>query len=173
MGCFRAHRPRPAGKKNLPAVPVRCSRSPARPPPLSQLVANPRSSPACASWPARRLTALKRTRCNFGCSDPTQSKSNPVSRTENRKPRASAGFRPARPGRARARRRRRRRVASADFWPGATVAILDDSEENLKHIFIGRLAYGLNLFLPCISVRLKRSFIPDASGLTDHGHAAR
>ena len=53
------------------------------------------------------------------------------------------------------------------------MAFLDNSDENLKHICIGRLAYELNLFLPRISVRLKRSFILDASGLTDHGHAAR
>lgn len=53
------------------------------------------------------------------------------------------------------------------------MASLDDSDENLKHICIGRLAYGLNLFLQRISVRLKRSFILDASALADHGHAAR
>ena len=53
------------------------------------------------------------------------------------------------------------------------MAFLDDSDENIKHSFIGRLAYELNLFLPRISVLLKRSFILDASGLTDHGHAAR
>ena len=40
-----------------------------------RLVANPRSSPACASWPARRLTALKRTRCNSGVLGQSQTRS--------------------------------------------------------------------------------------------------
>lgn len=36
------------------------------------------------------------------------------------------------------------------------MAFLDDSDENIKHSFIGRLAYELNLFLPRISVLLKQ-----------------
>ena len=86
---------------------------------LSQLLAKPRSSPVCASWPARRLAALKRTRCNGGffAKDQTRSarikSASPVPvRVCSRRDQVVFAIDAGAPGRVRARRRR---VASADF----------------------------------------------------------